>query len=84
MNVEVFHKNRVRKPGATLLEVIFALVILLFMTTVLSGMFFYTARMENKNQALGDASHESATRLESIKKGIVTNQDFHLLQTKLL
>lgn len=65
--------------GVSLPEVLIALVVLSFITMSVSGMFFSTAKMEKKDQAITEASHVAIARLESIKMRIKNSDDFNNL-----
>ena len=71
--------NVLNLAGVSLPEVLIALVVLAFITMSVSGMFFSTAKMEKKDQAITEASHVAVTRLEAIKQRVKSADDFNNL-----
>lgn len=76
-------KKSVRKAekGVTLPEVMIALVVLMFITMSVSGMFFNAAQMEKKDAAITEAGHVAITRMEATKQRITSTDDFNNLVT---
>jgi Na+/alanine symporter len=69
------------KKGATLVEVMIALSIVLFMTSSIAGIFYYSAKLSKQDTAYNEASNLAETNLEIIKSKIVTSVDFGNLKS---
>jgi type II secretory pathway pseudopilin PulG len=69
-------RMRKRNVGATLVEVMIALSILMFMISSIAGTLYYTTKISKQEAIFTEAANVAEVQLESIRQTIKVPQDF--------